>query len=171
MGKLEIVTASALEVKCMSEICRGSFGKYYPDFEDWYHSKVLPGIGSSRWLLKAILNERLAGICIVKDDGIEKKICSLRVDVHHRGRGVGSALVEASIELLEERRPVITVPQEVVQHMRPLLAKFDFEETGKCPDFYRKGSSEFFFNGSPTFRKCASEHHIEDQKMIGAATR
>lgn len=169
MDKLEIVAASALEAKSMSQICRGSFGRYYPGFEDWYRSKVLPGIGSSRWLLKAVSNGRLAGICIVKDDGDEKKICSLRVDVHHRGQGVGSALVEASIKLLEERRPVMTVPQEVVQYMRPLLDKFDFEEMGKCSDFYRKGSSEFFFNGTPDFRKCAAGLCAEDRGLIAVA--
>ena len=153
MDRLEIVTASAFEAKSMSRICIGNFGQYYPGFEDWYRSKVLPGIGSSRWLLKAVLNGKLVGICIVKNDGDEKKICSLRVDVHHRGQGVGSTLVKASIKLLEDCKPVMTVPQEAVQYMRPLLDKFDFEEMGEYTDFYRKGSSEFFFNGTPNFRK------------------
>ena len=122
MERLKIVSVeNKTEVGRLHAICRGSFKRYYPGFDGWYRAKVLPGIGSSRWVLKAISGDRMAGICIVKDDGAEKKICSLRVDANHRGRGVGTALIAASIELLDDERPLITVPQEVMRPYLPCL--------------------------------------------------
>ncbi|MBT9760581.1 GNAT family N-acetyltransferase [Collinsella aerofaciens] len=84
----------------------------------------------------------------VKDDGAEKKICSLRVDANHRGRGVGTALIAASIELLDDERPLITVPQEVMPSLSPLLEKFGFEAMAEYRNLYREGASEFFYNGT-----------------------
>ena len=72
MERLKIVSVeSKTEVGRLHAICRGSFKRYYPGFDGWYRAKVLPGIGSSRWVLKAISGDRMAGICIVKDDGAE----------------------------------------------------------------------------------------------------
>ena len=149
MERLKIVSVeSKTEVGRLHAICRGSFKRYYPGFDGWYRAKVHPGIGSSRWVLKAISGDRMAGICIVKDDGAEKKICSLRVDANHRGRGVGTALIVASIELLDDERPLITVPQEVMPSLSPLLEKFGFEAMAEYRNLYREGASEFFYNGT-----------------------
>ena len=150
MEKLRIASVDRLtEAEWLQEICGGSFKRYYPGFDDWYCSKVLPGIGSSRRVLKAVSGRRLAGICILKDDGDEKKICSLRVDVNHRRQGVGTALIAASIELLNDERPLITAPQEVMPSLAPLLKRFGFEATAECRGLYRKNASEFIFNGVP----------------------
>lgn len=149
MERLKIVSVeNKTEVGRLHAICRGSFKRYYPGFDGWYRAKVLPGIGSSRWVLKAISGDRMAGICIVKDDGAEKKICSLRVDANHRGRGVGTAMIAASIELLDDERPLITVPQEVMPSLSPLLEKFGFEAMAEYRNLYREGASEFFYNGT-----------------------
>ena len=152
MGRVEIVSIdNPIEAEMLLAICRGSFRRYYPGFDEWYSSKVLPGIGFSRRVLKAISGGRIAGICIVKDDGLEKKICSLRVDVNHRRQGVGTALVAASIEVLDSRNPLITVPQEVMPALSPLLGKFGFKVAAEYRNLYRNGASEFFYNGPLEF--------------------
>lgn len=149
MGRLKIVSVeNPVEAEELLAICRGSFRRYYPDFDEWYRAKVLPGIGSSRWMLKAISGGKMAGVCIVKDDGLEKKICSLRVDANHRRQGVGTALIAASIEILNDLNPLITVPQEVMPSLSPLLDRFGFNATMEYHGLYRKGASEFFYNGS-----------------------
>lgn len=171
MNQLQIVAVNDyIEAENLSTICRGSFGKYYPGFENWYRSRILPGIGFSRWLLKATINGKLVGISILKDDGVEKKICSLRVDINHRGQGIGSTLIKTSIDLLGENRPLITVPQEVVPVMSPILEKFRFEAMGCYPDFYRNGSSEFFYNGVPSHYDTTARAHSNNCGLITVPT-
>lgn len=56
-------------------------------------------------------------------------------------------LLESSIDYLGVDDPFITVPQQHIDEFRPLLSKFNFVEKGKFPNYYRKGSCEFCFNG------------------------
>ncbi len=150
MSNLSIITVDSIsEAEDLLAIARGSFRRYYPNFDMWYRTKILPNLGSTRWILKATSQGKKAGLCIVKDDGIEKKICSLRVDIRHRGQGVGTALIESAIDLLGDEKPLITVPQEVMPSLSPLLSKFGFEKTAEYQGLYRDGVSEYFFNNEP----------------------
>lgn len=136
------------EARAMLQLCRGSFRAYYPKFDSWYLSKVVPGIGLTREILIASTEEcRLAGICILKSDGRESKICSLRVDARHRGQGVASSLIRRSMDLLEDDKPLITVPAEIVPELSPLLARANFELSCVYRSIYRAGIEEYSYNG------------------------
>lgn len=136
------------EAKTMLQLCRGSFKIYYPQFDSWFLSKVIPGIGSTREILIASTLEcPLVGICVLKNEGGEKKICSLRVDARHRGQGIASNLLKKSMELLEDDRPLITVPAEVMPTLSPLLSHANFELSGVYRGTYRFGVDEFVYNG------------------------
>lgn len=136
------------EAKAMLQLCRGSFRAYYPKFDSWYLSKVVPGIGLTREILIVSTEEcRLAGICILKSDDSESKICSLRVDARHRGQGVASSLIRRSMDLLEDDKPLITVPAEIVPELSPLLARANFELACVYRSIYRAGIEEYSYNG------------------------
>lgn len=136
------------EAKTMLQLCRGSFRIYYPKFDSWFSSRVISGLGSTRKILIASTQEcPLVGICVLKNEEGEKKICSLRVDVRHRGQGVASSLLRKSVELLEDDKPLITVPAEVMPDLSPLLARMNFELSGVYRGAYRPDVDEFVYNG------------------------
>lgn len=87
---------------------------YYPGFDIWFDRTVLPSLGKGRAILLARINGELTGFCVLKRNPSERKICTLYVFEAFRNRGVGSALVEYSLGLLDERFPLVTVPEELL---------------------------------------------------------
>ena len=128
----------------------GTIRTYYPGFDIWFDRTVLPSLGEDRVILLANIDGELAGFCVLKRNPSERKICTLYVSKAFRNRGVGSALVEYSLGLLDERFPLVTVPEELLPVYEGFFRRFGFCLSGSYVGLYRVGKREFFFNGTLT---------------------
>lgn len=119
----------------------------YPNFDKWFHHKVIPGIKVGlREILIAEINGEIAGLAIIKDEE-EKKICTLRVSPEYRRMGIGSHLLDLSMEELHTNKPLITVSEIHIEEFKKLLFSKSFRTTEIHVDKYKKGVSEIVFNG------------------------
>jgi len=123
---------------------------FYPDFDTWITDKVLPGITvGERSILTEYRDGELAALAIVKDDGLEKKLCSLRVlPGYQNSRGIGVRMFERSFELLDTAMPLLSVAQEQMPKFDRLFTHFGFAKSGEHMGLYRPGVTEFAFNGT-----------------------
>jgi GNAT superfamily N-acetyltransferase len=121
---------------------------FYPQFASWFWAKVVPGCRDhSRRILEAYAGERLAGLAILKRSPFERKICTLWVARFARGCGFGQRLLSDSLEWLEADKPLITVCEERLHELQPLLNKFGFRLERGAQSLYRPGRFEYVFNG------------------------
>ena len=56
---------------------------YYPWFEEWYNSKIVPNIGKDRDIVLVTNNIESSDVLILKNN-TEKKICTLFVNPNNR---------------------------------------------------------------------------------------
>lgn len=121
---------------------------YYPDFEHWYWTKVVPGLlDKTRLLHLEKQDDRIVGIMIAKNEEDEKKLCTLWVDHHFKKSGIGSKLVGISKKWLKSDKPFATVPEEKMAEFAGLLASNGFQTTEQVESLYRSGKRDFVFNG------------------------
>lgn len=124
------------------------FEAFYPGFELWFWGKVVPGLGvGRRRIIPVHAGELLAAIAILKRVPEERKICTLWVAPFARKLGLGSRLLRDSLTWLECDEPLITVCQERLHDLRPILRKFGFTLEEVSHSYYRPGRSEYVFNG------------------------
>ena len=76
----------------------------------------------------------------------EKKICTLYIERNFRNKKIGSQMIKKSFEYLETNKPLITIPEEEYLNFKPLLEKYNFIETKKIKNYYRKNKIEYFYN-------------------------
>ena len=121
----------------------------YPNFSNWYHQKVYQGLeNGTRSLLIARDNasKKIAGISIIKNYH-EKKICTFRILSEFQHKGIGSKLMEKSLEILETDSPLITVSEDHINEFQNILNKFNFKEIKKYDNYYKEGKFEISYNG------------------------
>ncbi len=131
-------------------ILLNSFDKVYPDIETWFQKKVFPGLQSGeRSILFISNNVEIIALAILKDSLLEKKICTFYISPNARGKGFANILFNRSFEKLKTRTPLISVPENTLNHFSKYLQLYKFKQTG-----YRflknLGMREFEFNGSWT---------------------
>lgn len=120
--------------------------KYYPDFYQWFFSRVVPDIKSGkRELLIESRDNYVAGIAIVNPCH-ERKLCTLRVIDRFQNKGIGIKLFERCFEALETDSPFLTVSEEKLPSFKKVFDYYGFELTNVCTGTYRKGKKEYFFN-------------------------
>lgn len=119
---------------------------YYPDFKNWFYSKVIPGVllGERKIILEARENN-IAGIAIV-NKGCEKKLATLRVGEFYKNKGLGIKLFEKSFEELRTDKPFLTVSEEKYPEFKKIFRYYGFKLTNIHYDLYRKNKKEYFFN-------------------------
>lgn len=85
---------------------------YYPGFQDWFDTKILPNVNKSRKVLLAMNNGEFSGALILKL-GNEKKICTLFVNEQNRHKNLGLDFLRIASEELETYKMSITFNEEV----------------------------------------------------------
>jgi hypothetical protein len=127
---------------------------FYPQFDDWLASKVLPGIrAGERSVLTEYRDGELAALAIVKDDGFEKKLCCLRVLPGYQNiGGIGVRLFDRCFDVLGTDQPLLSVAEEQLPKFARLFQHYGFRLAEAYDDFYRRGATEFAFNGCLTSR-------------------
>ena len=124
----------------------------YPKFEEWFNKILIENYNfpNKREIFICINKEKLliniCGIMILKKYKEEKKICTLYVLENFKNKQIGSQMIEISFEYLGTKKPLITIPEEEYLNFKPLLNKFDFIETKRIKNYYRKNKIEYFYN-------------------------
>ena len=130
----------------------------YPDFYNWYNEKVIMDLKAhknNRSILFAVslvnvngkIEKRLTGIAIIKSNNKEKKICTFRVFPKYQKQGVGAALLKMCFFYLETERPLISISAKAVEAFSTFINKYKWTLCQILPDDYKKGFTEFVFNG------------------------
>ena len=83
----------------------------YNNFEEWFSQLFISDIllKNDREIIICECDYQLAGVAILKNDDIEKKICTLRVAKRFQKQGIGQHLMELSFEWLNDDKPLITI--------------------------------------------------------------
>lgn len=120
---------------------------FYPNFDLWYFTNVLPSIARKEKQILMIKDEKnLKGVAIIKNTLEEKKICTLRVMEKYQNRGIGLRLFEKSFETLQTKTPLLSVSEEKYLDFKKIFDYYDFKLTSIKEDYYRIGKKEYFFN-------------------------
>ncbi|MDR6100994.1 GNAT superfamily N-acetyltransferase [Agrobacterium larrymoorei] len=121
----------------------------YPNIQDWYVDKVVPGLRlGTRFLLPVHREGELVGVGIAKNEGSERKICTVRVAPHHFGRGLGLRIFDGLLKWLDDDRPCLTVSSTKLPAFERIFDWYGFHFTGAEADVYVPGKQEFGYNGA-----------------------
>lgn len=131
-------------IRADAEFLRSS----YPDFDQWFASKVLPGIYTGeRTLLLEERESAVVGLLILKHTAREKKLCTLRVRPAFESRGLGVRLFEAAFERLGTERPLLSVSESTLPKFARLFKHFGFAQAAAYRGLYLPRIHEFSYNG------------------------
>lgn len=126
----------------------------YPKHKSWFYEKHLPAAfteNSGRDIIYAFdENGKLHGTAFIKQDEDEKKICTLFVDNEARGLGIGTKLVEKSMEILHTTTPLITLADYKLPMFEGLIKKYNWKQTQVVKGLYNDKSVELVYNGQLT---------------------
>lgn len=135
-------------LECIREILTEHIS-VYPNILDWYDNTVVPSLTplGNGCIFVAMNKDDIAGYIILKNTEIEKKIRHIMVLPQYRRNHIGSRLILKAFEYLGTRTPKITVSEDNINGLQPLLDKYKFELTDIVKDIYIKGKDEYIFNG------------------------
>lgn len=118
----------------------------YPDFENWFNNKFLPSFYmGKREILYVHKNDKLCGISLLKKTKEENKICTFYILSEARGRGLGNDLLDKSLEYLGREETVISVSNERITELYPMLSSKGFILDHCIEHLYRHENIEHFF--------------------------
>lgn len=119
----------------------------YPNFDAWLNFKFRRNLAlGQRQIALANYGCQLAGVALLKNDGIERKICTFYIAPNFRNMGVGSKLMDLAIETLNSSSSFITVSDERKNELAPLLSSRGFKCINSVHGLYRSGSFEHFYS-------------------------
>lgn len=175
INKTEIVRVSSIKPQTLSELIMDYIGdpgetyRYvrdledsYPNFYKWYHDKVLKELKQNtgkREILLSIsdvkfiseqttyIKKIISGIVVLKNYEDEKKICTFRVMPKFYHNNLSIMLMEESLKFLQTQAPMITISENRLPYFKNLLEKYNFKLSQHLPDYYKKGFTEYVYNG------------------------
>jgi Acetyltransferase (GNAT) family len=119
----------------------------YPGIEQWYRSKVVPGLRTgARKLLPIERDNQLVGLGIAKIEADERKICTVRVAPSHVGRGVGLRIFDGLLRWLDVDRPYLTVSAGKLPNFERIFDHYGFNVTSIHEGLYVPRSCELGYN-------------------------
>ena len=129
--------------------------KDYHKYKEWYFTKQLPATlnGENRNILfvrnPKNYHEIISMACLKKDEE-EKKICTLFVSDKCRGLGIGTAIIQKSMEWLGTTKPFITLADYKLEMFKPIIEEYDWKLTEIVSGLYNDEFQELCFNGTLT---------------------
>lgn len=130
-------------------ILLGESLEWYPDILNWYFNIFVPEfIDGTRNILICHIDNKVAGIALLKNDFNEKKICTFRVKYDYRSNGIGKTLFKKCLEILDTDKPVFTIPAERLCYFSDILKYYSFRLEQVVQNYYRDNSKEYVFNGN-----------------------
>lgn len=117
----------------------------YPGFDAWFNFKFYRGLSTGvREIIYAHDGNELVGVSLLKNSTMEKKLSTLFIKEEYRSQGIGKYLLTNSMEKLNGNCE-ITVSDERLSELTPLLTSAGFSRLTSREDYYRNGSVEHFF--------------------------
>lgn len=139
-----LVTEAADIISQDSQILRAS----YPGFDQWFATKVLPGIYSGeRTLLIEKRGSLAVAFLILKHTSTEKKLCTLRVRPNYESKGLGVRLFQSAFQLLETERPLLSVSESAAPKFLRIFKYFGFAQEAVYEGRYIPRVAELAYNG------------------------
>lgn len=122
--------------------------KSYPMHKQWFFEKLIPNIGNGTREVLFITDseDNVVALSALKNEETEKKICTLCVDENFRGLGLGSMLIESSMEFLDTTKPLITFSENKLHTFQKFIDKYQWKLYEKV-DIYENGNLELCYNG------------------------
>lgn len=119
----------------------------YPEYAEWFIKKHIPGIYlGTRDTIIAVHNNKIVGVSNIKRDK-EDKLCTVYFDPKYRKQRLGIELVDKSIELIGNSKPLITMPSTYIPQFKNIIKRYDWQLTDCIEDCYKDNVSELVFNG------------------------
>lgn len=124
----------------------------YPKHKEWYFKKQLPAINTGERNILFVrnphdYNEIIAMACLKKTED-EKKICTIYVKDEYRGLGIGTKIIDASLNWLGTTKPLITISEYKLDMFNWLIEKYNWQVTDKVKGLYNDKYKEYCFNGT-----------------------
>lgn len=117
----------------------------YPNFDAWLAFKFFRGLKSDgRKVAVAHDGDQILGAALLKTQE-ENKICTFYVLPEFRDLKIGSNLMSFALSTFGSESVSITVSDERLDELSPLLKSKGFELTSSHKDLYRTNISEHFF--------------------------
>jgi hypothetical protein len=119
----------------------------YPEYTKWFLEKHIPGIYlGTRDTIIAVHNNKIVGVSNIKRDK-ENKLCTVYFDPKYRRQKLGITLVDKSIELIGDSKPLITMPSSYLPQFKNIIKRYDWQLTDCIDGCYQEDTSELVFNG------------------------
>lgn len=120
----------------------------YPEYTKWFLEKHIPGIYlGTRDTIIAVHNNKIVGVSNIKRDK-ENKLCTVYFDPKYRKQKLGITLVDKSIELIGNSKPLITMPSSYLPQFKNIIKRYDWQLTDCIDGCYEENTSELVFNGN-----------------------
>lgn len=120
----------------------------YPLFDQWFASKVLPGIYTGeRTLVVEKRDSMVVAYLILKHTDAEKKLCTLRVRPNYESKGLGVRLFETAFRLLGTERPLLSVSEPAAPKFKRIFEYFGFSQEAVYKGRYIPTLNEQAYNG------------------------
>ena len=119
----------------------------YPEYTKWFIEKHIPGIYlGTRDTIIAVHKNKIVGVSNIKRDK-ENKLCTVYFDPKYRKQKLGITLVDKSIELIGDSKPLITMPSSYLPQFKNIIKRYDWQLTDCIDSCYQEDISELVFNG------------------------
>lgn len=115
--------------------------KCYPNFGNWFDSKVLPNLKNDREIFLAERDGDFKGALILKN-GKEKKVCTLYVVEDVRNIGLGNDFIRIATEELQTYKLPITISEDAKNYFFNSNS-FNFYQKNKINNMYMDGMDEY----------------------------
>ncbi|EHH0709562.1 GNAT family N-acetyltransferase [Vibrio vulnificus] len=123
-----------------------SVAPLYPEFNSWFKNKFLTNFyEGKRNILLAHNGDKLCGLSLLKTSPEENKICTFYVMPEFQGKALGSQLMEKSLEYFQGKEVLISVSNERLTELYPVLAAKGFVLDECVEHLYRYENIEHFF--------------------------
>lgn len=120
----------------------------YPLFDQWFSTKVQPGIyKGERTLLIERRGSMAVAFLILKHTDTEKKLCTLRVRPNFESKGLGVRLFQTAFQLLGTDRPLLSVSEPVAPKFERIFKYFGFTQEAVYKGKYIPKVDELAYNG------------------------
>ncbi|SES97473.1 GNAT family N-acetyltransferase [Thorsellia anophelis] len=119
----------------------------YPNFHAWlYFTFVRQMNNDSRKVLVVLDGNNVIAATLLKITEEEEKICTFFVDQNFRGQGIGTELMEKSLELFSDKVHISVCSQRLNELNDFLVQKHLFCLDRDVSGYYRPDSVEYFFS-------------------------
>lgn len=123
----------------------------YPSYKTWFFNSIIPNsiLAPNREIVLIIFESsgtfEIAGLTILKNDE-EKKLCTIIVKEKFRKLGMATLIFKKSFLILGTDKPLLTVSEDGLDGLMPLIKKFKFNITSVIENAYQPGKKEYIIN-------------------------